>query len=125
MRAIPIGLVAVAAGIVAVGCGGGGLPPASVASLSSAQAAVRAASEVGAEQVPRAALYLKYAKDQIRDAEALLEDGEEEHAGRVLTRAEADAEVALALARAAEAEGEVEQAQARLNAMQRASEGEQ
>jgi hypothetical protein len=96
-----------------------------VASLSSAQAAVRAASEVGAEQVPRAALYLKYAKDQIRDAEAMLEDGQDDAAGRMLTRAEADAEVALALARHAAAEGETEQAQARLNAMRRASQEEQ
>jgi len=124
MRVVWLG-VAVAVAAVAGGCGGGGLQPASVASLSTAQAAVRAATEVGAEQVPRAALYLKYAKDQIRDAEAMLEEGADDAAGRMLTRAEADAEVALALARHAAAEGETEQAQARLNAMRRASQEEQ
>ena len=115
----------VAVTVAAGACGGGGLPPGSVASLSSAQAAVRAATEVGAEEVPQAALYLKYAKDQIRDAEAMLEEGQRDLAGRLLTRAEADAEVAVALARQTAAESEAEEAQARLNAVRRASQEEE
>ena len=115
-----LGVIAVASSA----CGGGGLAPASVASLTSAQAAVRAAGEVGAEQVPKAALHLKYAREQIQSAEALLADGEDELAEWMLTRAEADAEVALALARRAAAEEEEQQAEARLNAARRAVEEE-
>src|SRR5262245_16942017 len=102
--------------VAASACGGGGLPPGSVASLTSAQAAVRAAEETGANDVPRAALHLKFAKEQITSAQELLEDGQEEGAGRMLSRAEADAEVALAIARRSQAEEEEEAAQARLNA---------
>ena len=115
-----VGLAAMAA-LGAVGCGGAGLPPASVASLASAQGAVRAAEEVGAEEVPRAALHLKYAKDQIADAERLLEEEENEDAQVVLTMAEADAEVALELAKQTAAEEEAAQAEARLETMRRAA----
>lgn len=117
-------LVLSALGLVLVGCGGAGLPPTSVASLASAQAAVRAASEVGAEEVPRARLHLKYARDQIEDAQELLSDGEDEQAQLALTMAEADAEVALELARQANAEEEAAQAEARLETVRRASQEE-
>lgn len=114
-------VLAAMAAVGAVGCGGAGLPPASVASLASAQGSVRAAQEVGAEEVPRAALHLKYAKDQIADAERLLEEDENDEAQVVLTMAESDAEVALELAKQAAAEEEAAQAEARLETTRRAA----
>lgn len=64
------------------------------------KAAVRAAEEVGAEDVPQSALYLDLAKQQIATAEKLMKDGEQDQAARVLERAKADAELAIALAKA-------------------------
>ncbi len=73
--------------------------PASSARMGSAQAAIRAAREVGAEQNPTAALHLQYAREQFAQAESLSRNGEGEQAERVLARAEADADLALALSR--------------------------
>ena len=67
---------------------------------SESKAAVRAAEEVGADDVPQSALYLDLAKQQIATAEKLMKDGEQEQAARVLERAKADAELAIAVAKA-------------------------
>ena len=75
------------------------------------RAAIRAAQEVGADEVPRAALHLRYARDQFAQAQELGEDGEGERAALVLRRAEADAELAIALARAHGAEEEADAAE--------------
>ncbi len=109
-------LVFAVAGLL--GCGGG-IEAASVATLTSAQAAIRAAEEVGAEEEPRAALHLKHARDQLEAAEQLLEDGREEEAQRLLRRAEADAEVSVAVARMASTAEEAQEAEAELAAMRR------
>jgi len=90
------------------GCGGATVPP---ASLAATQAAIRAAQEVGADDVPQAALHLRYAQDQFDSAQALEEDGDEERATLVLLRAEADAELAIVLARAHAAEEEADAAE--------------
>ena len=81
-----------------------------------ALADVRAAEEIGAGQVPKAALHLKMARDQIATAERLIADDENGEATMVLARAQADAEVAIALAhenqlrqQAQEAQQKVEQ----------------
>ncbi len=60
---------------------------------------IRAAEEVGASQVPRAALHLQLAKEELKKAEALAADGRKEQAKSQLMRAEADAELAVALSR--------------------------
>ena len=71
--------------------------------LPQTQSAIRAAEEVGAKQVPKAALHLKMAQDQLATAQALTADGEEEEASIMFARAESDAELALLLAREAKA----------------------
>ena len=82
-----------------VACGASGPRP--TTQLTEATAAVRAADEVGAPNEPKAALYLKMAKDGINNAEILMENDENTKAARVLERASADAELALVLTRTA------------------------
>jgi hypothetical protein len=62
-------------------------------------AAVRGAEEAGASSVPRAALHLKLAEEQIAHARTLMENGENERADAMTIRAYNDAELAVALAR--------------------------
>jgi len=79
-------------------CGGSYPEPKEAA--ASTEAAVRSASEVGAEKDPTATLHLKYAKDQSEEAKKLISDGENHRAEMVLMRAKADAELSLMLAKA-------------------------
>ena len=99
--------------LVVAGCGGAALP---AERLASAEAATRGAAEIGAEQTPEASLHLKLARDQIAQAKGMIEDGENDRAGSVLSRAEVDAELALALTREtaarAEASAVIQEAQA-------------
>lgn len=78
------------------GCGGAQL---NQAKLSEAQAAVRAAEEVGAPQNPKAELYLQFARDEMAAAKRMADDGDQENSTLLLDRAKADAELALQLAR--------------------------
>lgn len=89
------------------GCGGAAVPHEKVAS---AQSAIRAAEEVGAQREPQAQLHLKLARDQVAQAKALIEDDENERARMLLMRAEADAELALALAKESALRNEARQA---------------
>jgi len=59
--------------------------------------AIRAAEEVGAADVPLAALHLQLAREQVERAESLAAEGKQDEAASQLLRAEADAELALAL----------------------------
>ena len=77
-------------------CGGSQL---NQAQLTQAQASVRAAEEVGAQDQPQAALHLQLAKDEIAKAQKLADDGDDEDAALHLKRAQADAELAMQLAR--------------------------
>ncbi|MCC7535370.1 MAG: DUF4398 domain-containing protein [Deltaproteobacteria bacterium] len=87
--------------LIASGCAGATVP---VARMSSAQAAVRAAVEVGADRNARASLHLRLAREQLGLARSLARDGEEERATSMLRRAQMDAELALAITRQAEAD---------------------
>ena len=80
--------------------------------LASAIAATRGAEEAGAPRVPRAALQLKLAQEQIAQARAMMEDGENERADFMTLRAYNDAELALAMAREDAARRRYEQAAA-------------
>jgi len=73
------------------------LPP--TEKMESSSAAIRAAEEVGAPQVPQAALHLQLAREQTEHAKALLAKGERGNAEGLLLRAEADADLAVALSR--------------------------
>jgi hypothetical protein len=97
--------------LLGLGCAGGTMP---TDKLTAAEASMRAAQEVGAKSVPRAELHLKLAEEQVALAHKLVENGEEERAAQVLTRAKADAELAIALTRDEEAKQKVDAADARL-----------
>ena len=67
--------------------------------LVGAQAAPRAAEEVGASQYPRAEYHAQLAREQLDRARKLIADGDQARADIILQRATVDAEVALAVAR--------------------------
>jgi hypothetical protein len=94
-------------GLFAMACGGAAAPNERV---TSATAAVRAAEVAGAPGVPDASLLLKRAREGLDQAKALMGNGKNEEADRVLQRAEADAELALHLAREAVAKAEAQAA---------------
>lgn len=83
-------------GVLAIGCAKE-LPQSDPG--TTAAAAMRGAEEIGAQDVPKAALHLQLAKENLEAAEALEKDGKEDEAASLLMRAEADAELALLLAR--------------------------
>lgn len=60
---------------------------------------IRAAEEVGAHQVPQAALHLQLAKEELQKAKNLEANGEHDMAKSMLMRSEADAELAVLLSR--------------------------
>ena len=99
-----------------VGCGGSQLPPARVADT---QSSISAAAAVGAEQHPTAALHLKMARDQLKEAQSLADRGKDSDAKLVLDRATADAELAMIITREAEARANVNKARADVDALQR------
>jgi hypothetical protein len=88
-------------------CGGF---PAPVQHMATAQASVRAAEEVGAQQDPQAALHLKLAQEQLARAKQLMSDNDNKRADFILSRAEADAELAVALSRQAQTRAQAQQA---------------
>ena len=96
-----------AIGITVAGCGSAPVPAENV---TQAKSSISAAEAVGAQSVPKSALHLKMAKDQVTQAEAMIQDGETEEAKLVLLRAQADAELALALAREASIRAEAQAA---------------
>ncbi|KYF59148.1 hypothetical protein BE08_18160 [Sorangium cellulosum] len=68
------------------------------------QALIRAAEEVGVEEIPRADLHLRLAREQVERARRLSAEGAPDRARRMLLRAQADAELAIACAREARAQ---------------------
>jgi len=101
-----------------VACGGTPLPPAKAADT---QASISAAAAVGADQHPQAALHLKMARDQLKQAQDLSADGKEDEAKLVVERAEADAQVALMITREAEASANLKKIQGDVQALQNTS----
>ena len=89
------------AALLAVGCGAAPVP---TARIVSAEAAIRAAQEAGAQGTPNAALHLHYAELAKVEAQRLIAVGEYDRAVMQFRRAEADANLALALRREAEAQ---------------------
>src|SRR5258705_11548063 len=99
----------VAFATLVVACGGSSLPPAKVAET---QSSISAAAAVGADQNPQAALHLKMARDQLKQAQDLGNRDKGAEAKLVLERATADAEVAMMITREAEASANVKKTQA-------------
>lgn len=79
------------------------------ADMGKVESPIRAAEEMGANQVPNAALHIQFAKDQLAKAQQLEKDGEKRRAQMMLLRAQADAELALALTRDSKTQAEVQQ----------------
>src|SRR5205814_1799326 len=86
--------------------------------MATAEASVRAAREVGAENVPQAELHVKLAQEQITKARRLIDQGDNDRAGWMLRRADADAELALALARESSTRNEAQRAIDELRTLQ-------
>jgi hypothetical protein len=100
-------LLSVAAAVLVVGCGS---YPAPTERVASAEAGIRGAQEVGANNVPQAALSVKLAQEEVQKAKQLMQDGDNRRAELILMRAQADAELALAQAREAQAKVEAQTA---------------
>jgi pyridoxal biosynthesis lyase PdxS len=108
--ALPLGIA-----LGAAACGSSDVPS---KQLAESQSAVRAASEVGADHDPQAALHLKMARDQISKAQALNREGEYDAAKQLLKQAELDAELALTLTREKQAKSDEERAAQQLGSLQ-------
>ena len=93
--------------------------PVNTEKLSSTEAPIRAAEELGAGKVPEAALELRLAQDQMEQAKQLLKNGDRERADMMLARAQADAELAVALAKEAPLEADAMNAAEQVKALQR------
>lgn len=94
-------------------CGSSALP---IAQMATPRQEISAAEEVGAAGNPQAALHLKFAKDQVAEADRYLKNGDEGEAQLSLMRATADAKLSLeimredkALSEAAEVDVQIEQ----------------
>jgi len=85
----------------------------------SSTSAIRAAEEVGASEVPRAALHLQLAREELDRARSLSEKGKKEEAASQLLRAEADAELAVVLSQEQDEKAEAEKAMERVRQLQR------
>lgn len=77
-------------------------------------AAVRGAEELGAANVPQAALQLQLAQEEIAKAKKLMADGDNERAHYMALRAGNDAELAIVLVREAKARSEAANAAKRV-----------
>jgi hypothetical protein len=116
-RPLSFGLAA----LVLALCGACGSYPPPTERMTTSEAAIRAADEVGAGQVPRAALHLKLAQEQTDKARKLMEDGYNERAELTLKRAQADGELALAIAREHQMVEKAQQAHAKLDELRAAN----
>jgi hypothetical protein len=85
----------------------------------SSTSAIRAAEEVGAKGVPRAALHLQLAKEELGRANGLAEKGDKDEAASLLMRAEADAELAILLSQEQGEKTEAAQAMERVRQLQK------
>jgi hypothetical protein len=78
--------------------------------LATSQATLKAAEELKAGEVPKAALHLQMARDNTERAQKLMEKGNHDEALYALMRAQSDAELALILAKEAAAQKDAQTA---------------
>jgi len=86
--------------------------------VAQSEGAMRSARELGAEQVPKAALELQLSKEELAKADRLMKDDKNEEATQWANRARADAELAVALTRQHQAEADARHAEDQLRAIQ-------
>jgi hypothetical protein len=92
--------------------------PVPTETMANSLASVRAAEELGAAEVPKAALELQLANEAVAKAERLIEEGDNEEAHYMALRAAHDADLAIALVRENKARSEAEQAKQSLEETQ-------
>jgi len=102
--------------LATVGCATNSLP---VQQMTAPRQEIRAAEEIGAASHPQGALHLKYAKDQVAEADRLLKDGNEDGAQLALMRATADAKLAVELAREDKARQEALETQKKIGELRK------
>lgn len=117
MRTWKFSLV-IGATLLGLGCGGTAVP---TQKLTAAEASMRAAEEIGAKSVPKAELHLKLAQEQVEQARQLSDDGDNQRAAQLLSRAKADADLAIALAKDAAAKQDLKRANAQLQEVSKQS----
>ena len=83
--------------------------------VAASLASVRGAEELGAANVPQAALQLQLAQEEVKKAKKLMSDGKNELAHWMALRAGNDAELAIALTRENTARGEAGNAEQRVD----------
>lgn len=99
-RLLSIPIVALALAILPlVGCATTDSTQVTAKDYAKPRETVRAAQEIGANEVPQAKLYLSYAVDEINKANRHLKNGDNYEARLSLARAQADADLALTLAK--------------------------
>jgi hypothetical protein len=113
-------ILAVPALALALIAGCGSYPP-PTERMTTAEAAIRGAEEVGASKVPQAALYMKLAQEQTEKAKRLMQDGYNEQAELELKRGQSDAELAISISKEQETVGRAQEAVAKLDQAKAAS----
>jgi len=88
--------------------------------VAASLASVRGAEEVGAADVPQAALQLQLAREEVARAKKLMAEGENELAHSMALRASNDAELAIVLVREDEARREAATAAQRVESAKNA-----
>lgn len=83
--------------------------------VSSTKASIRAAEELQAQRDPQAAMHLQVAREHLKNAEAFIEDGDNDKAKWALERANVDANLALRLSKLIEAREDAQQAKQRVS----------
>jgi hypothetical protein len=86
--------------------------------MAASEGSIRAAEEVGARNVPTAALHLQLAKEQTEQARVLIAAGDNDRARYVLMRAQSDAELAITLSKENAAKVDAEHAMEDVRALQ-------
>jgi hypothetical protein len=99
-------------------CGSASIPH---GKLADSEAAISAAEAAGANEVPRASLHTKLAKDQLEKARGEIKDGDTEEATLWIERAKADAELALSMARSQADQQRAQQALAEVEELRSSS----
>jgi pyridoxal biosynthesis lyase PdxS len=102
-------LLLIAGSICLLGCSH---TPAPTDQVASSLAAVRAAEEAGAMNIPEAELHMKLAREQVAAAEKLMADEQNARAHDKALRAKNDAELALSIAHEHDAKSKLAQYQA-------------
>jgi hypothetical protein len=107
MKLQHIGMLLLSLGVGAGCATSARIPPEQIAR---SEASIQSAEQIGAARDPRAALHVKYARDQLAAARALAAHGHGDEAQRLLVRSTADADLGLTLARADSARTAAQQA---------------